>query len=146
MVVAERVIMSAQAVDYRIEQLPIVEHPEAHVAEVLDRLSELGKQGWRVASIDLTHHPSYSPAAQPSMPLPVLLEKRKEGARPVEYRIERMPFQQHPETHLTELLARLGELGNQGWHVASVDLTHHPSYSPAAQPDTPLPVLFERDV
>jgi hypothetical protein len=28
----------------------------------------------------------------------------------------------------------------------SVDLTHHPSYSPAAQPDTSLPVLFGREV
>jgi hypothetical protein len=30
--------------------------------------------------------------------------------------------------------------------VVSVDLTHHPSYSPAAQPSTPLPVLLEREV
>jgi hypothetical protein len=37
-------------------------------------------------------------------------------------------------------------MGQQGWHVASVDLTHHPSYSPAAQPSTPLPVLLEREI
>ena len=73
MVVAEKVIQSAQAVEYRIERLPIREHPEAHLAEVLDQLNEMGKQGWRVVSIDLTHHPSYSPAAQPATPLPVLL-------------------------------------------------------------------------
>jgi hypothetical protein len=24
-------------------------------------------------------------------------------------------------------------------------MTHHPSYSPAAQPNTPLPVLLERE-
>ena len=91
-------MVSAHAVDYRIERLPIKEHPEAHLAEILDRLNELGKQGWRVVSIDLTHHPSYSVAAQPSVPLPVLLEKPAGATRPVEYRIERMPFQEHPET------------------------------------------------
>jgi hypothetical protein len=101
--------------------------------------------GWRVVSVDLTHHPSYSPAAQPVIPLPVLLEKPVGAVRPVEYRIERMPFQQHPEAHLSELVERLTELGAQGWCVASVDLTHHPSYSPAAQPSTPLPVLLQRE-
>jgi hypothetical protein len=146
MVITDKVMASAHAVDYRIERLPIREHPEAHLAEVVDRLNEMGKQGWRVVSIDLTHHPSYSVAAQPSVPLPVLLEKPTSGARTVEYRIERMPFQQHPEAHLAELLDRLTELGKQGWSVASVDLTHHPSYSVAAQPAIPLPVLLERVV
>jgi len=145
MVVAENVIASAHAVDYRIERLPVREHPEAHLAEVLDRLNEMGRQGWRVVSIDLTHRPSYSPAAQPAVPLPVLLEKPAGAVRPVEYRIERMPFQEHPEAHLSELLARLTELGKQGWYAVSVDLTHHPSYSPAAQPSTPLPVLLTRE-
>jgi hypothetical protein len=146
MVVAEKEITSARAVDYRIERFAVIEHPEEHLAELLNQLTELGKQGWRVVSIDLTHHPSYSPAAQPQTPLPVLLEKPHLGSRPVEYRIERMPFQQHPETHLNELLDRLVELGKQGWYVASVDLTHHPSYSPAAQPSVPLPVLLAREL
>ncbi len=145
MVIAEKQVVSAHAVDYRIERMPIQEHPEAHLTEVLDRLTELGKQGWRVVSIDLTHHPSYSPAAQPRIPLPVLLEKPTGVARPIEYRIERMPFQTHPEMHLSELLDRLTELGKQGWFVVSADLTHHPSYSPAAQPATPLPVLLARE-
>ena len=156
MVVAEKEIASTKVVEYRMERIPIQDHPEAHLAELLDRLNELGKEGWRVVSVDLTHHPSYSPAAQPSIPLPVLL--KKEGSMPdclvcgsvstqrVEYRIERMPLQEHPETHLSELLGRLIELGKQGWTVASVDLTHHPSYSPAAQPSTPLPVLLERAI
>jgi hypothetical protein len=63
-----------------------------------------------------------------------------------EYRVERMPFQEHPEDHISELLERLNELGKQGWHAVSVDLTYHPSYSPAAQPGMPLPVLLEREV
>lgn len=146
MVVAAKVMASAHAVEYRIERMPIQEHPEAHLAQLLDRLNEIGKQGWRVVSVDLTHHPSYSPAAQPSTPLPVLLEKPIGTARPVEYRIERMPFQEHPESHLSELLDRLTELGKQGWYVVSADLTHHPSYSVAAQPSTPLPVLLAREV
>lgn len=66
--------------------------------------------------------------------------------RRYEYRVERMPFQEHPEAHITELLDRLTELGKQGWRVVSVDLTYHPSYSPAAQPGIPLPVLLEREI
>lgn len=146
MVTEVRPTIIAQQIEFRIERIPILEHPEAHLAELLDRLNELGKQGWAVVSIDMTHHPSHSPAAQPSIPLPVLLEKRAGSAHPVEYRIERMPFQEHPEAHLSELLARLSELGKQGWSVACVDLTHHPSYSPAAQPSVPLPVLLEREL
>ncbi len=75
MVVTEKEMVSTRRVEYRIERMPIREHPEAHLAELLDRLNELGKQGWHVVSVDLTHHPSYSPAAQPAIPLPVLLEK-----------------------------------------------------------------------
>ncbi len=145
MVVAEKVMVTARAVDYRIERLPVQDHPEAHLADILDRLNDFGKQGWRVVSIDLTHHPSYSPAAQPTIPLPVLMEKPTGAVRPVEYRIERMPFQAHPEAHLTELAERITELGKQGWCVVSADLTHHPSYSPAAQPATPLPILLMRE-
>jgi hypothetical protein len=140
------VVEAARMVDYRIERLPILQHPEAHLAEIVERLNEFGRQGWRVVSIDLTHHPSYSPAAQPSVPLPVLMEKPLGSARPVEYRIERMPFQDHPEKHLSELAERIAELGKQGWNVASADLTYHPSYSPAAQPATPLPVLLMREI
>ena len=146
MVVTEKEMVSTQVVEYRMERIPIQDHPETHLAELLDRLNELGKEGWCVVSVDLTHHPSYSPAAQPSIPLPVLLEKKAVANRRVEYRIERMPFQEHPETHLAELLNRLNELGKQGWCVVSADLTHHPSYSPAAQPSIPLPVLLEREI
>jgi hypothetical protein len=57
-----------------------------------------------------------------------------------------MPFQEHPEKHLSELLERLAELGTQGWSAACADLTYHPSYSPAAQPATPIPVLLMREL
>jgi hypothetical protein len=146
MVIAEKEMVSTRRVEFRIERMPIKDHPEAHFTELLDRFNEMGKQGWRVVSVDLTHHPSYSPAAQPAIPLPVLLEKEIASARRVEYRIERMPIKEHPEAHLSELLERLTEMGKQGWRVVSVDLTHHPSYSPAAQPTIPLPVLLEREI
>jgi hypothetical protein len=76
----------------------------------------------------------------------VVAEKEIISTRKIEFLIERMPFQEHPESHLSELLDRLNELGKQGWHVASVDLTHHPAYSPAAQPSIPLPVILEREI
>lgn len=146
MVVAAKEMVAAHAVDYRIERLPVLDHPEQHLAEILDRLNDFGREGWRVVSIDLTHRPSYSPAAQPAVPLPVLMERPTGSARAVEYRIERMPFRAHPEAHLTELAERITELGKQGWMVVSADLTHHPTYSPAAQPETPLPVLLMREI
>lgn len=62
-------------IEYRVEELPFTEHFEAHVKEVLERLSELGRDGWEVASVDLTQHPSYSPAAQPHPRVPVLLQR-----------------------------------------------------------------------
>lgn len=70
----------------------------------------------------------------------------RSGLRRTEYRVERMPFKEHPEEHISELVDRLNELGRQGWHVVSVDLTYHPSYSPAAQPGIPVPVLLEREI
>lgn len=133
-------------IEYRIERMPFMEHPEAHLEELLSRANELGKEGWMVASVDLTCHPSYSPAAQPGVALPVLFEREPDAARKVEYRIERMPFMEHPEAHIEELLTRVNQLGKEGWRVVSVDLTYHPSYSPAAQPGVALPVLFEREI
>jgi hypothetical protein len=66
--------------------------------------------------------------------------------RRIEYRVEHLPFTEHYESHVKEMVERLTELGNEGWEVASVDLTWHPSYSPAAQPRTPVPVLMQREV
>jgi hypothetical protein len=58
-----------------------------------------------------------------------------------EYRIERLPIEDDHETRLIQLVERLNELGRQGWHVASVDLTPHPAFQSA-----PAPVLLEREV
>ena len=66
--------------------------------------------------------------------------------RKVEYRLEEIPLGPHGETDVMSLTERLNELGRDGWEVASLDLTYHPSYSPAAQPRHPVPVLLEREV
>jgi hypothetical protein len=62
-------------IEYRVEELPFAENFEAHTKEVVERLSELGRDGWEVASVDLTQHPTYSPAAQPHPHVPVLLQR-----------------------------------------------------------------------
>lgn len=74
-----REMAATKRIEYRVERMPFVEHPEAHISEPLERLNQLGKEGWHVVSADLTYHPSYSPAAQPSIPLPVLLEREAIG-------------------------------------------------------------------
>ena len=58
----------------------------------------------------------------------------------VEYRIERIPVSKD-EPRLLQLVERLAELGRQGWHVASIDLTPHPSFE-----DGPVTVLLEREL
>jgi hypothetical protein len=58
----------------------------------------------------------------------------------VEYRIEHIPLNRD-EPRLLQLVERLAELGRQGWHVASVDLTAHPSFEGG-----PVTVLLEREL
>jgi hypothetical protein len=65
----------------------------------------------------------------------------------VEYRVEQLPHQEHPDQNIPVMLERLTELGKQGWHVTSVDLTYHPSYTPAwSASEATLPILLEREV
>ena len=58
----------------------------------------------------------------------------------VEFRIEQVPLNRDgpPTLHLVE---RLAELGRQGWHVASADLTPHPS-----DREGRVTVLLEREL
>ncbi len=58
----------------------------------------------------------------------------------VEYRVERVQVNRE-EPRLLQLTDRLAELGRQGWHVASVDLTPHPAYEQG-----PVTVLLEREL
>ncbi len=58
----------------------------------------------------------------------------------VEYRVEHISVRRK-EPQLLGLVERLAELGRQGWHVASVDLTLHPAYE-----EGPITVLLEREL
>ncbi len=57
--------------EYRVERTPFGAEPTKHLPELLERLNELGKDGWRVVSVDLTEHPA--PMCGPNLTLPVLM-------------------------------------------------------------------------
>lgn len=73
--------MANEAIGYRLERLPCRENPEDFIEALLDRLNEVGAQGWHAISVDLTHNPPYSPLASAGMRLPVLLA-RAGGPKP----------------------------------------------------------------
>ncbi|WP_131308974.1 hypothetical protein [Siculibacillus lacustris] len=56
----------------------------------------------------------------------------------MEYRIARIEFEDQGDRS-DFLVARLNEFAKDGWRVASIDLTPHPSFSAKS-----LPVLLER--
>jgi hypothetical protein len=62
----------------------------------------------------------------------------------VEYRIEMMPFHENEEVHRSELLAKLNELGKEGWRLVAIDPLHRAGggWTPA----TPAPMLLMRVV
>ena len=57
-------------VEYKIEQVEWKDEPESRLDQLVDRLNELGKDGWRAVSADLTAHSSFAVKT-----LPVLLER-----------------------------------------------------------------------
>ena len=57
-------------VEYKIEHVQWKDEPESRLDQLVDRLNELGKDGWRVVSADLTAHSSFAVKT-----LPVLLER-----------------------------------------------------------------------
>lgn len=119
----------ATCTEHRLEHLPVEEyHPELHLVQILDLLNGFGKEGWRVASVDLSTEPEHKPSGAPETTLPVLLERPVNWKRPIEFRIERVPFQDQPVPRWEVLLDRLGELERDGWVVMSVDLTYHPAH------------------
>jgi hypothetical protein len=54
------------------------------------------------------------------------------------------PFSEHFDTR-QEVVERLSELRDRGLGGRERRLTWHPSYSPAAQPHLPVPVLLKRE-
>ena len=126
---------TATRTEYRLEHLPVEEyHPEVNLAKIVELLNDLGRQGWRVAAVDLSTEPEHKPAGAPETTLPVLLERPVDWKRCIEYRIERIPFQDLPEPHWEELMGRLAELERDGWVVMSVDLTYHPAHYKPGNP------------
>ncbi len=63
-------------VEYRIEQIPL-NRDGSRLLQLVERLDELGRQGWHVGSVDLTPHAAYEEG-----PLTVLLEREGDGAAP----------------------------------------------------------------
>jgi hypothetical protein len=63
--------------EYRVERTPFGEEPTKHLPELLERLNELGSEGWRVVSVDLTVHPA--PMCGPNKTLPVLMVREIPG-------------------------------------------------------------------
>ncbi len=57
-------------VEYKVVQVQWKDEPESRLDQLTDRLNELGKDGWRVVSADLTAHSSFSVKS-----LPVLVER-----------------------------------------------------------------------
>jgi hypothetical protein len=55
--------------EYRIEMITF-EGQDNRFDFLVRRVNELGKDGWRVVSVDLTPHPAFKTG-----PLPVLLER-----------------------------------------------------------------------
>lgn len=62
-----------KTIEYRVVELPEAEG-DVRLKELLDMLSELGTEGWEVASVDLTPHPAFL-----SAPLQVLMQRTVEA-------------------------------------------------------------------
>ena len=60
-------------IEYRVERIPFTAHPEEHLAELVERLNELGRDGWRAIGIELKDQGLYYPPEQLAPPRPVLL-------------------------------------------------------------------------
>jgi hypothetical protein len=54
-------------VEYRVEYIHFDNTPDAESqsAQLLEKLNEWGRAGWRVANVDLTPHPWYGPPTRP---------------------------------------------------------------------------------
>lgn len=60
-------------IEYRVERIPFTAHPEEHLTELVERLNELGREGWRALGVELRDQSLYYSPEKPAPPLPVLL-------------------------------------------------------------------------
>jgi hypothetical protein len=59
----------------------------------------------------------------------------------IEYKVELIEWIDKPESRLNQLVEHLNELGKDGWHVVSADISAESSFETKK-----LPVLLEREV
>jgi len=54
-------------IEYRVEQIHFDSSPDAasQSTQLVEKLNEWGRQGWRVANVDLTPHPWFGPQTRP---------------------------------------------------------------------------------
>ncbi len=57
-------------VEYKVEMVQWKDEPESRLDQLVERLNEFAKDGWRVVSVDLMAHAAFQTKA-----LPVLLER-----------------------------------------------------------------------
>jgi hypothetical protein len=66
-----------EQMEYRMEEISLGGHG-SYAEQIVARLNELGRDGWRVTGIDLAGHPSWA-----SRTVPVLLQRVAVAAAPV---------------------------------------------------------------
>ncbi len=57
-------------VEYKVEKVQWKDEDETRLEQLVEKLNEYARDGWRVASVDLTPHASFGAGM-----LPVLLER-----------------------------------------------------------------------
>lgn len=62
----------------------------------------------------------------------------------IEYRIEPAPYHENEITHNEEFLARLNELGKDGWRLVSLNPLQR--ITSGWVPEKPMPMLLMREV
>ena len=61
-------------IEYKVDFLPFHEREEMHRAEMLAKLNELGKEGWRLIAIDPLHRAGGGWTAATAAPLLLMRE------------------------------------------------------------------------
>lgn len=60
-------------IEYRVERIPFTARPEEHLTELVERLNELGRDGWRALGVEIKDQGLYYSADQQAPPRPFLL-------------------------------------------------------------------------
>ena len=112
-------------VEYRIERIT-TNGGGSPQAQVVERLDELGREGWRVRSADLAGHPSFA-----SRPVTCL---RAHGGHPSRRVPDRGGGVRRSGVDGGAAARTAGPARARGWRATSVDLAGHPSFGPRVVP------------